>query len=82
MKVAVSIPDHIFAEAELLAKGLKTSRSKVYARALDAFINNHAPDSVTHLMNEAVDAIGDAPGDASGNFSVKAASQRLTQVEW
>jgi hypothetical protein len=43
MKVAVSIPGPVFADAERLAKRLKASRSEVYARALKAFVANHAP---------------------------------------
>lgn len=78
MKTAVSIPDPIFAEAELLARRLKTSRSEIYARALRAFIGNHAPDRVTRSMNEVVDAIGAAP-DA---FADRAARRVLAQVEW
>ena len=78
MKVAVSIPDDIFAEAELLAKGLKTSRSEIYSRALSAFIGNHAPERVTHMMNQVVDAVG----DASDDVSIRAAAQRLKHVEW
>jgi metal-responsive CopG/Arc/MetJ family transcriptional regulator len=34
MKVAVSIPDDVFAEAEALAKRMKSSRSEIYSRAL------------------------------------------------
>ena len=47
MKVAVSIPDPIFMEAEAVARRLKLSRSKVYARALGEFVANHAPDRTT-----------------------------------
>ena len=43
MKVAVSIPDEIFAEAEDLAKRFNTSRSELYSRALGTFIGLHAP---------------------------------------
>jgi len=32
MKVEVSIPDDVFAEAEALAKRLKSSRSEIYSR--------------------------------------------------
>jgi metal-responsive CopG/Arc/MetJ family transcriptional regulator len=35
MKVAVSIPDKIFEEAEQLVKKSKLSRSELYARALN-----------------------------------------------
>ncbi len=54
MKVAVSIPDDVFAEAEALAKRLKSSRSEIYSRALGEFIGHHAPDRVTELMNDVV----------------------------
>jgi metal-responsive CopG/Arc/MetJ family transcriptional regulator len=78
MKVAISIPDEVFAEAEALAKRLKSSRSELYSRALGEFIGHHAPDRVTNLMNEVVDAIGDEP-DA---FTVGAARRVLKKVEW
>jgi metal-responsive CopG/Arc/MetJ family transcriptional regulator len=41
MKVAVSIPDPIFAEAEALVKQFGTSRSELYRRALGEFISRH-----------------------------------------
>jgi antitoxin MazE6 len=78
MKVAVSIPDDVFAEAEALAKQMKSSRSEIYSRALGEFIGHHAPDRVTNLMNEVVDIIGDKR-DA---FSAAAAKKVLKKVEW
>jgi metal-responsive CopG/Arc/MetJ family transcriptional regulator len=78
MKVAVSIPDDVFAEAEALAKQMKSSRSEIYSRALGEFIGHHAPDRVTNLMNEVVDIIGDKR-DA---FSAAAARKVLKKVEW
>jgi len=78
MKVAVSIPDPVFVEAERLAKRLNTTRSRIYARALDAFVSTHAPDRVTQAMNEVVDAVGGAPDEF-----VQAATRRvLDRVEW
>lgn len=74
MKVAVSIPDPVFAEAELLAKRWQTSRSDVYARALDAFIGIHAPDRVTIAMDQAV---AEAGVDADADDFTKAASRRV-----
>ncbi len=59
MKVAVSIPDDVFEEAEALAKRMKSSRSEIYSRALGEFIGHHAPDRVTDLMNEVIDDIGE-----------------------
>lgn len=78
MKVAVSIPDDVFAEAEALAKRLKSSRSEIYSRALGEFIGTHAPDRVTERMNDVVRDLGPEP-DA---FSVAAGRQVLKKTEW
>jgi metal-responsive CopG/Arc/MetJ family transcriptional regulator len=78
MKVAVSIPDDIFAEAEALAKRLKTSRSDIFSRALGEFIGHHAPDRVTDLMNDVVREVGEEP-DA---FRAAAGRRVLKNSEW
>lgn len=78
MKVAVSIPDDVFAEAEALAERLKSSRSEIYSRALGEFIGTHAPDRVTERMNDVVRDVGPEP-DA---FSVAAGRQVLKKTEW
>ncbi len=78
MKVAVSIPDDVFAEAEALAKRLKRSRSEIYSRALGEFIGTHAPDRVTERMNDVVKDMEIEPEA----FSVAAARQILKKTEW
>jgi metal-responsive CopG/Arc/MetJ family transcriptional regulator len=78
MKVAVSIPDDVFADAEDLAQRLKTSRSEVYARALREFVQRHAPDRVAELMNRVVADVG----DDSDPFVARGAKRVLRRVEW
>ena len=78
MKIAVSIPDEVFAEAEALSKRLKSSRSKIYSRALGEFIGHHAPDRVTDLMNEVIREIGSEPDE----FGRVAARRILKKSEW
>ena len=78
MKVAVSIPDPIFAEAEALAKQFGTSRSELYRRALGEFVSRHAADPVTRAMNEVVDAVG-ADTD---EFGAEALRRVMKRVEW
>ena len=53
MKTAISIPDPIFHAAESLAKRLHMSRSELFSRALEAYLESHKHDSV----REALDAI-------------------------
>ena len=78
MKVAVSIPDPVFDEGEQLARRLKTSRSDLYARALAAYVGDHAPDQVTQAINDVVDAVGTEPD----GFAKAAARAALERVEW
>lgn len=78
MKVAVSIPDPIFAEAEQLARRLRLKRSEVYARALAAYVGARTSDRVTDAMNNVVDAVGAEPDP----FMKRAVRQRLEAAEW
>jgi len=53
MKVAVSVPDRVFKEAERVAKHLRVSRSRVYAQALQEFVKKHRGKTV----RESLDAV-------------------------
>lgn len=52
MKVAVSIPDPLFKNAESLAKKLKKPRSRLYAEALASYLRSHDPKAVTENLNQ------------------------------
>ena len=78
MKVAVSIPDPVFAQGEALAKRMKLSRSKLYAKALDAFVADNVNDALTAQIDAALDKIGNEPDP----FVMEAAGQTLKRVEW
>jgi metal-responsive CopG/Arc/MetJ family transcriptional regulator len=78
MKIAVSIPDDVFEEAEQLARRTKRSRSEVYSRALAEYVARHAPDRVTEAMDRALAQIG----EPAERF-VRAASRRvLMRSDW
>lgn len=79
MKVAVSIPDDVFAEAESLAQRLKTSRSELYSRALTEFVGHHAPERVTEQMNQVLSDIGETEPNA---FRAEAARRVFKRTEW
>jgi metal-responsive CopG/Arc/MetJ family transcriptional regulator len=54
MKLTVSIPNEIFAKAEAYAKKTKTSRNKLYPRALTEYLSWHSPNRVRANMNRVV----------------------------
>ncbi len=78
MKIAVSIPNDVFEDAERLAARLRASRSQLYARALAEFVARHDDDRITAAMNATIDEVGNAPDE----FVRAAAAQVLRRVEW
>lgn len=78
MKTAISIPDHVYVEAERLSRRLKKSRSQVYTEAVTEYLARHDPEAVTEAMNKVCDAVDTRPDPA---VSV-AAKRMLQQVEW
>ena len=78
MKVAVSIPDPMFVEADRLADRMGTSRSAIYANALNAYVQAHSPESLT----ESLDAILTEIEPESECFPRAAAEWILRRAEW
>ena len=78
MKTAVSIPDHVFAEAERLAKRMKRSRSEVYSRALAEYVARHASDRVTEAMNQTLAEVNESGDD----FLRTVSSRILERSDW
>lgn len=62
MKVAVSLPDDLFARADALAEQLALNRSQLYARALQDYLDGHDADPVTAVLDRLADLV---PSDGS-----------------
>ena len=78
MKVAVSIPDEVFAEAERLARRLKASRSRLYSLALAEYVARHSPEEIAAAIDRVMDRL-EGTGDP---FTTEAARRVLKDVEW
>jgi metal-responsive CopG/Arc/MetJ family transcriptional regulator len=78
MKIAVSIPDDIFEEAERLARDMKRSRSELYRLALAEYLARHSPDRV----RDAMDRVCEEVGDLSDEFLSSASRRVLERSEW
>ncbi|MGH7331955.1 MAG: ribbon-helix-helix protein, CopG family [Candidatus Rokuibacteriota bacterium] len=78
MKIAVSVPDDVFEEAERLARRMKRSRSEVYSRALAEYVARHAPDRVTEAMDRALADIG----ESAGAFAPAVSRRVLKRSDW
>jgi len=78
MKIAVSVPDDVFEEAERLARRMKRSRSEVYSRALAEYVARHAPDRVTEAMDRTLAELG----ELADHFARVAARRVLWRSDW
>jgi metal-responsive CopG/Arc/MetJ family transcriptional regulator len=78
MKTAISIPDHVFAEAEKLARRLKKSRSQLYSEAVAEYTARHNVGTITDAINRTIDEVGDEPDE----FVAEAARRTLERSEW
>ncbi len=72
MKTAVSIPDRVFQAAEEAAARLSMSRSELYTKAVEAFLEVHPAIDVTGKLNEVYSE------DSSGMDPAVAEMQRLS----
>lgn len=52
MKTAISLPDSVFAEAEALAKQLGLSRSELYTKALQAYLQKYNRNQILNKLNQ------------------------------
>ena len=82
MKVAISIPDPVFAKAEALAKRSKLSRSRLYARAVADYVERHTDDQITELANAEADSMVAPPADDTADFRRASYRTVLQHTEW
>jgi predicted transcriptional regulator len=52
MKTVVSMPDDLFRRAEATARRLRISRSQLYARAIQEFVNRQRGNAITERLND------------------------------
>ena len=61
MKVAVSVPDPLFRDAERVSRRLRVPRSQLYSRALEAYVRQHSGEEITRKLNAVLAKIGTEP---------------------
>jgi metal-responsive CopG/Arc/MetJ family transcriptional regulator len=80
-KRVISIPDRLFARAELLAKYQEKTRSKLYSDALAEYLERHFDNAVTESINRVVNDPEAADPELDA-FVAEAARQTLMRNEW
>lgn len=78
MKVAISVPDGLFAEAEEAARRLGLSRSQLYARALAALLEQQRARDIT----AALDRVYSRADEGLDPALERAQRQALPREDW
>lgn len=52
MKTAISLPDSVFEQAESLAQQLGLSRSELYTKALQTYLNKYNREQILLKLNQ------------------------------
>ncbi len=78
MKVAISIPDALYEEADELVKRLGATRSGLYCKALESFVREYREEELIRRINEVCAEVDTSlPDDLK-----QAALATLERVEW
>ncbi len=78
MKIAISIPDPLFEQADELAGRLGKSRSQVYREALGEYLQRRDPNAVTGALNE----LGELIEEPDQEWIQATARAALARSEW
>jgi metal-responsive CopG/Arc/MetJ family transcriptional regulator len=76
VKTAVSIPDTLFEAADRAARRLGLSRSELYARALERFLQAEPSELVTARLDEVYGAEGSEVDEAVAEAQRRAVAER------
>lgn len=78
MKTAISIPDETFERVEQRAAALGISRSELFTKAAQRYLDQLDEESLTAGINVALDLIG---SDDSAEDAITAGRRRLAMIE-
>lgn len=78
IKTAVSLHERLFKQAESLARQMKLSRSRLFAHALEEFIQRHQNRELLDKINQ---AYSDQPDNAERNYLRKMRRRHRKMVE-
>ncbi len=78
MKTAISVPDDVFEQADVLARRERRSRSELYSTAVREYVARHSPDEVTNTLDQVVAQVG----RTEDPFVQAAAARILDASEW
>lgn len=81
VKTAISVDETLFEKAETLAQELSISRSRLFALAVQEFIEKHENQHLLEAINAAYDDIPDAQEQALQQ-QMRAQHREMVEGQW
>jgi len=81
VKTAISLQRALFEQIEVLAKELHISRSRLFALAVEAFIQHHQNQKLLEAINVAYDDLPDAEEQTLRN-AMRQHHKQMVEGQW
>ena len=81
VKTVISVEGGLFRQAQALARRLKVSPSRLFATAMEEFIERRRNQELLNAINAACEA-GEEPNDEKVRRSLWRQHRRLVQGQW
>ena len=81
VKTAISLDESLFRQVEALAKELNIPRSRLFALAVEQFIERHENEELLQAINAAYEDAPDAQEEALQR-AMRAPHRGMVQEEW
>lgn len=79
MKTAISLPDKIFYRADQLARQEGISRSELYTKALERYLDEaNSRQAIIDSINRVCEEVDTSPGPEMATY----VRRKLSEVEW
>ncbi len=81
IKTAISVNKPLFDEVEALAKEMEVSRSEIFARAAQEYIQHHKSQKIMEAINE---AYGDVPDENEETLRkrMRRKQRKIVENQW
>jgi predicted transcriptional regulator len=82
MKTAISLPDELYSDAEKIAASMGIPRSRLFAKALEEFIDRRKRDGITERLNEVYSGARDSDDTAVSTASLESLRELTRHDSW
>ena len=81
VKTAISLQQSLFEQVDALAQEMQISRSRLFALAVEAFIQHHQNQKLLEAINDAYDDLPNA-GERSLRHKMRQQHRQLVEGQW